>query len=303
MKRRFVECAVLLGIVMSVMLLAQTQDVIGHDKAAGHKDDSHTHQSSANVHPVTGLPVTTGGEDPRNNHYSGDCRNGGEPAQGDSAWGFRYYGGKYSPSPGDEDNATQNVYAVRVDVYASTSAGKASVTVTPGIDQLRQFPGTEGNWQGVAEGAVSFSGVCYHVPRYVFGSYLECIPVYREGDSWSESGFIDLDIKNTEIKEGKKRALGSGFESNGANLTAHSEHSYETEYVELHARGYRFKLELKGDWVDWLFGWNSAPKQAKDASGNGHLQSRNILSNTAIAKYRWDDDHECPGDDEYPDTT
>ena len=30
MKRRFVECAVLLGIVMSVMFLAKTQDGIGH---------------------------------------------------------------------------------------------------------------------------------------------------------------------------------------------------------------------------------------------------------------------------------
>ena len=32
MKRRFVECAVLLGIVMSVMFLAQTQDGLGHSK-------------------------------------------------------------------------------------------------------------------------------------------------------------------------------------------------------------------------------------------------------------------------------
>ncbi len=281
MKRRFFECALLLGIVMSVMFLAQTPDGIGHDKSneengPPHKPPGHTHNSSTNV-DSDGNPVTSGGCDPRGNHYSGDCGIGSEHA---TAWGFRYYAGKYSPSPGDEDNATQNVFAVRVDAEASTGSNHARVTVTPGIDQLRQFPDTSGNWQGSAEGSVSFSGVCFH-ERVILAPFW-CFEHNQAGDSWSDTGFIDLEVKNSKISKGEKKEYGAGFESNGAKLTANSEHSYTTSYDELHARGYRFMIELKGGFFAWITVF-----QDKDASGKGQLKNEHIVSNTATAAYRY----------------
>ncbi len=71
MKRRFFECAILLGVVMSVMFLAQTPDGIGHNRedpntGAPHKPPGHTHNSAAKV-DSKGKPVSTGGQDPRGN--------------------------------------------------------------------------------------------------------------------------------------------------------------------------------------------------------------------------------------------
>ena len=279
MKRRLFEYALLLGIVMSVVLLSQTPDVIGHNKSneeggPPHKPPGHTHKPSVRVNSITGKPEK-GGEDPRGNHYSGIC---GETKDGyQTAWGMRYYGGKYSPSPGDEDNATQNVFAVRVDAVASTGTNHASIKVTPGIDQLRQYPDTSGNWQGDAEGSASFSAVNYHLTNLWW-----CDEHSNVGDSWSATGFIDLEVRNEKIKEGEKKEYGGGFESNGAKLTANSEHSYETSYDKLRARGYRFIIELKaGFWsTTHLF-------QDKDATGWGQLKDRHIISDTATAEYRW----------------
>ncbi len=158
MKRRFVECAVLLGIVMSVMFLAQTKEVIGHDEA-NHKPPGHNHNPSVRVDSVTGAPVTTGGVDPRDKHFSGTCGNTADGAQ--SAWGFRYGGGTFATSPSGPDCDTQNVWSLRVDVEASTGEKHARVEVTPSI-YLTHFHKEKDGWQGAATGTVTFSEVNYH---------------------------------------------------------------------------------------------------------------------------------------------
>ena len=227
---------------MSVMLLAQTQDVIGHNKIdpnteEPHKPPGHDHKPSVRVDSDTGAPVTTGGVDPRGKHFSGTCGKTEEGAQ--SGWGFRYYGGKYSPSSSGPDCDTQNVYSVSITADDSTGKRHARVSVTPGINQLRQFPDEEDNWQGSATGTVTFSEVNFH------GGFL-CIRYGRLGDTRTDTGFIDLAIKTQEISEGEKKVYGTGFESHGAKLTANSEHSYTASSDELHARGYRFLVEFKG---------------------------------------------------------
>lgn len=283
MKRRFFECALLLGIVMSVMFLAQTPDGIGHNEIdpeteEAHEPPGHTHDPSTNVDPNTGEPVTTGGEDPRGNHYSGICGNTEDGYQ--HAWGFRYGGGTYSTSTTGPDNDTQNVWYIRVDAVASTGSRDASITVTPSI-YLTHFHKKEDSWQGSAEGSASFSGVCYHTG-------LLCIEHSRSGDSWTATGFLDLTVKDAEIEEQETREYGGGFESNGASLTANSKHSYTTKYKDLHARGYRFIIELKGSFFD------KYPKlQDKDASGSGQLTGGEVQSGTAAAAYRFTEWKKC----------
>ncbi len=287
MKVKLIHMAMLMFFVMSVVFLAQVQEGIGHSKPYDpnvenspppHKPPGHTHKPSIKV-DSNGNPVTSGGCDPRGNLYSGTCGNAREGYL--TAWGIRYWGGKYSPSPGDEDNATQNVYAVRIDIEASTGSRHARVKVTPGIDQLRQYPYTTGNWQGAASGLVKFSGVCFHTG-------LLCIKHSRSGDYWRDTGFIDMAVSIEKISKGEKKTYGAGFESNGASLTANSEHTYTASYEQLNARGYRFLIELKGSW------WDSYPKlQNKYAIGDGQLMDDHIKSETASAIYNFTDWEDC----------
>ena len=279
MKRRLFEYALLLGIVMSVVLLSQTPDVIGHneidpDTEKPHKPPGHAHDPSVKV-DSEGNPVSTGGEDPRGNHYSGIC---GETKDGyQTAWGFRYGGGTYADSPSGPDCDTQNVWYIRVDTVASTGSKSASVEVTPSI-YLIHYDKKEGSWQGDAEGKVSFSEVNFHKSTFFAG----CLGYSRGTDSWSETGFLDLTVKSEEITEEDVKEYGLGFESNGAKLTANSKHSYTTKYNDLRARGYRFLLKLNAGYYDNIAGY-----QDKDATGKGQLMNGQVKSGAATAEYRW----------------
>ncbi|RKU17163.1 hypothetical protein C6501_04480 [Candidatus Poribacteria bacterium] len=277
MKRRFFECALLLGIVMSVMFLAQTPDGIGHDASEGHKDESHTHNPSTNVDPETGEPVTSGGCDPRGNHYSG--KNGNIWNGYQHAWGFRYGVGTYSTSPRGPDYDTENVWYLRVDAVASTGSMEASVSVTPSI-YLEHFDKKEASWQGSARGRVKFSNVCFH-----WDVFWKCYEHNLEGNKWEATGFLDLKVKDEEIQEGNKKEYGGGFEGHGVKLTANSEDSYTTKYDELRARGYRFLLKLKGGFLSQF--------QDKWADGNGQLAGGDVQSGTARAAYKFTDWKRC----------
>ena len=297
MKRRLFEYALLLGIVMSVVLLSQTPDVIGHNRTdpnteQPHKTPGHEHKPSIKV-DSDGNIVSTGGEDPRGNHYSGNCGLGTENA---SAWGFRYYAGLYTYSATGPDNDTQNVYSVRITADASTGAGHARVTVTPGIDQmeyldLTQYPDERAPWQGDATGTVTFSKVDYHRKKFLDSG---CDEVSAKKDTWTDTGFLNLIVKKVNITKGKKKTYGAGFSSNGATLTANSEHSYTASADEREARGYRFLLELNGTGV--------SKYQDKRAEGNGKLNDEEVQSGDVYAVYKWTKWKECYcGDSVTPD--
>lgn len=295
MKRKVFECTILLGIVMSVMFLSQTPDGIGHNRIdpeteKPHKPVGHNHKPSIWVDAVTGKPVDTEdvgtdkGIDPREEHFSGTNGNTEDGYQ--TAWGFRYSGGTYSElSPPDCD--TENVWYVRVNVEASTGKRHASLTVTPEI-YLTHFNKDSGGWQGSGSGTVTFSGVCYHEPFF----YYWCSEVNREGDSWPDTGYLDLKVKKAKITKGEKKTFGVGFESNGAKLTAESEDTYETSYDDLQARGYRFILKLNTGFFSVSSG--IAELQDKSAEGNGQLMFKRIESDTARAEYKWTKWKTCP---------
>ena len=300
MKRKFFECAILLGIVMSVMFLAQTPDGIGHDdpydpndenSPPPHKPVGHTHRPSIRVDAGTGNPVSTGGVDPRKQHFSGRCGETGDRVQ--SAWGFRYGGGTFAPSPtGNPDDDTQNVWSLHVNVEASTEINSARVVVTPGI-YLTHFHRNTGSWQGTGSGTVKFSGVCYH-SRVLW----KCLEHSIEGDFWKESGFIDIKVSKASISKGIKKTYGMGFESHGAKLTSESVNTYTTSYDDLYARGYKFTLELKGNQYGYMPHY-----QTKWARGSGQLMLEHVKSDTARAKYKFDDWLRCYcGDSKTPDS-
>ena len=173
-------------------------------------------------------------------------------------------------------------------VYAEASTGRwhASLTVTPEI-YLTHYDEDEGSWQGSASGTVTFSGVCYHER----GFYRRCVKYSRGTDSWPDSGYLDLKVQKAKIKKGDKRKFGVGFESNGANPTAESEHTYETSYDELQARGYRFILKLQVGWFS-----NIPNYQDKSAKGSGDLMNLQVQSDTARAEYKWTKWKPCPCD-------
>ena len=278
MKVKMIQLSVLLFLVMSVVFLSQTsQDVIGHDEidpntAKAHEPPGHSHNPSVLVDSVTGNLVMSGGVDPRGNHYSGTFGNTEDGYQ--SAWGFRYGGGTYAMSPSGPDSDTQNVWYLRVN--AETSAGKkhARVKVSPSI-YFTQFHKDEESWQGAGTGTVTFSKVNFHM-------YTRCLSTSREGETWTDTGFIDLRVKKAKISKGKKKKYGVDFEKEFASLTAESEDTYTTFFDDLQARGYCFILELNAGFFD-----NYIPKfQDKSAEGSGRLNSE-IISDTAKAEYKW----------------
>lgn len=280
MKRKFFECALLLGVVMSVMFLAQTQDGIGHNEIdpkteEPHEPPGHTHRPSIRVDTVTGDPVMQGGVDPRGKHFSGTCGNTEDGYQ--TAWGFKYGGGKYSTSPSGPDCDTQNVWYVRVNVETSTGQLHASITAEPEI-YLEHFHKDEGFWQGTGGGTVKFSGVCFH--RGIL-----CIPASRDEVEWTETGYLDLKVKMAKISKEKTKKHGVGFQGRGVSLTAESEHKYEISYDELRARGYVLKIKLKAG----FFTNSDARLQDKMAEGSGELLDKGIESDTARAEYKYSD--------------
>ena len=291
MKRRFFECAILLGVVMSVMFLAQTPDGIGHNRedpntGAPHKPPGHTHNPAAKV-DSKGKPVSTGGQDPRGKHYSGNDGIGTENA---SAWGIRYYPGLYNHSANGPNSDTQNVYSVSVTANASTGERHARVTVTPGVDQieyldLTQYPDERATWQGVATGTVTFSPVNYHARKRLSKS--GCREVSIKKDTWTETAFLNLIVKKVNIARGDKRTYGGGFSSNVVTLTATSEHSYTASSDEREARGYQFLLQLKAI-ADGV-----SKYQDKSATGSGKLNDTEVWSGDVTAAYKWTKWKEC----------
>ena len=310
MKRRFVECAVLLGIVMSVMLLAQTQDVIGHDKAPGHTG-SHTHDPSIRV-DWNGYPAQSGGEDPRGNLYVGGS--GWLWSQGcASSWGMRYYGGNYTTNVNDRSKEKQNVYSLRIDTAASANGYTCSGSVSPSISGLDFYPESTGNWQGVGSISLSFDCISYHIPRYTWGwgrrySHCEEIEVEESAcdpDPYTHVISVHVNTANIVVKRSTSLTIGvSGtFVNASGNITNGSEVTFNDV---LYARGFGIEAALGHEHnsvaIDYLrwgaefdgIGNPAIEKQTKYASAIGHLSDYEVETPQAIAMYSGSDTHECP---------
>lgn len=311
MKRRFVECVVLLGIVMSVMFLAQTQDGIGHDKPPGHTG-SHTHDPSIRV-DWNGNRVQSGGEDPRDNTYIGG--DGWLWSHGcASSWGKRYYGGNYTTNVNDRSKEKQNVYSLSIYASASADAFTCSASVSPSISGLDFYPDSTGDWQGVGTISLSFNSFTYHVPQYKWSwgkrIYLHCEEEDVDSsackpDPYTHQISVHVDTANITVKTSTSLDIGVSGEivSASGNITNGSEVTFNNV---LYARGFGIEATLgerpSQDVINYeilnahALGMGNPPfeKQTKYASAVGHLADNEVYTPEAFAAYVGQDDHQCP---------
>ena len=314
MKRRFVECAILLGIVMSVMFLAQTQDGIGHDKASGHTDSPHTHDPSFRVNS-DGTLASSGGCDPRGNLYSGVC--GAFYNEYVASWGFRYYGGKYTTNTNNPADAKQNLYQIRVDATASASYYYCQAAVKPSITYLKFFPENDGFWQGTGTIHLSYGCITYHVPQYeqnIWGDkiYIHCHEETRDGTTIKPNPTvhdISLIVDTANITGKTSTALDMGVTGNVINASGNITNGTEVTFSDvLFARGFGIELSLgypfyeeiniraSRVFADIKLHGNPIPeKQNKTAWAFGHLSDGEVTSNVAMSIYRGLNLHDCPG--------
>ena len=292
MKRRFVECAVLLGIVMSVMFLAQTQNGISHELP-------HTPHS----HPLPACRGYTIGEMKGD---SGQCGLG-TGGEGMSAWSWRSY------SYGGRLSGTQLCYLTfALKVYGSASAGRESCSasivpsISEGLSALKIIKdGTLPSFQGRGDIRLSISGVCYHrwtwhhggptnavynsqCPRCPF----HCIEDYESGRSKAiYNAEIAIDILAKSDSESQQKSFkitltggNVGAETGYTTSNTETTHDYKTQ-------AYQIDLEL-GDGKGWtdiidlsnitIYGNDVIEKQSKTA------QSRGVMENGCVkflAKY------------------
>ncbi len=176
MKRQFVECAVLLGIVMSVMFLAQTQDVVSHTDYEKNEDGTLkrdalgrpivdvTHNDRS--HPSCDCPEDDVDCKPDPRDFS-DCGVGQNNSKGyKTSWALHAYGGKLSGTEAMRQGMQcQMRYFLRVDASVSAGNTSCSATVFPSIFPMPTVPVTgeePPTFSGKAKVDLVISGTCYH---------------------------------------------------------------------------------------------------------------------------------------------
>lgn len=188
MKRRFLECAVLLGIMMSVMFLAQTQEGVSHVLKLPPHPNTGIVSADPNHTDSDHLPCDVGPDwdpdkDPDPRAFS-DCGVGPNNSKGHkTSWALHYYGGKlagnesmYPVNPNNRNDKSQwqcqMRFYLKVDVSVSANSTTCSASVTPSISPLPAVPVDETpTYNGKANVDLLISGVCYHddVGHHGFG--------------------------------------------------------------------------------------------------------------------------------------
>jgi len=264
MKRRFFECALLLGIVMSVMFLAQTPDGIGH--SANMHDPQFDVDSSGNE-------VAQGeGDDPRGRSFWNS-----DGSVIGYAWGegWQYEGGLINGATEDQTNDPNNpghpsddkdqmiyVLQVRADCYAGGYSCRSEIK--PSLSYVRALPPRRNTFGGWGSISLEFSHVCYHeVVRDGLFASPRCEEREREKTAWSGGQSIFIDVTLNEYAE--KRSGSFGLSLKG--VTASYTHEYQEKYSDLRARGFGIKAKLTGDPFDEVI-W----KQDKYAGASGYVE-------------------------------
>ena len=329
MKRRFVECAVLLGIVMSVMFLTRTQEGIGHvvylpphpDTGIVSPDTNHGDSN----HPPCGVDEDweEGDLDPR--EFS-DCGLGNSKGH-KTSWALHAYGGKLA---GNEDMhpdgewQCQMTFYLKVDVTVSVNNTTASASVMPSISTMPAVPVDETpTYDGNAKVALLISGVCYHtdVGHHGFGWWNptcgRCVAAgsiagligghceldYRKKKELNVHGpdgqgtWIGVDVRPSNESHSKSLTAGIDFKAS-ENLSLNLSYSTSTTSEISDHVGLIYGIDVEIGGSESIF-WNShlgnavIEKQSKTATASGRIEGASAYGITA--EYDGVDNHDCPG--------
>ena len=245
MKRKFFECAILLGIVMSVMFLAQTQDGIGHS-ANDHDPVFHVDGS--------GNEVAFGqGNDPRGRSFwkSSDGSYIGY------VWseGWQYEGGLLNGSTEDQTNDPTNtghpgddtdhaIYALQIRADCNAFLNMCVSEIKPSIKYVDVLPPRRHTFQGWGSVELIFSGLCYS--EKLLGSdgrYYEKEHTIEE-TRWEEGQAILVKVTLNEYADKRTSSWGAGLTQGPLTLSTSYSHGYEEKHNDLHARGFGIKAQL-----------------------------------------------------------
>ncbi len=303
MKRRFAECAVLLGIIMSVMLLAQTQDGLGHSK---------------NMHDPLFYLGSDGksigddesGADPRGLDFSvtngTTCLSNGCNHAHTWGEGWYYRGGLLNGANEDQtndptnighptDDIVQQIYTlkVRADCYAYLNS--CSATVSPSLDNVDALPKRDQDFQGNGTISLELSTVDYHEVRGFWRAY--CVERRKEGPKWGpKSEIIAIKVRMTNYATTRSGNWGGNISIGRGNISAGYSHSYKQEHNNLHGRGFGICVGLNTYTVPGYMGSEPDPitwKQDKYVWVEGNVQSAH--SGQLGTVYPGFDNHKCPG--------
>ena len=283
MKRRFVECAILLAVVISVVYMAQTQNGYGH---------------SVNMHdPIfdinsNGNEVAQGeGSDPRGQSFHES--NGSVIGY---VWGkgWHYFGGllngateaqtKNPNDPGHPNDQTdQMIYVIytRADCYANPYTCRAEID--PSLSYVYALPERTSTFGGWGSISLEFSGVCYH--EIEDG---DCVLRERKETKWSGSQSIFVKVSLYEYTEKRSGSFGVGASGPIGSVTASYTHEFQEKHDDLRARGFGIKAKLRANPYDAVI-----YKQSKSASASGYIEGAG--TGDLMASRAGVDDHECSG--------
>ncbi len=268
MKRKFFECAILLGIVMSVMFLAQTQDGIGH---------------SANMHdPVihvdgSGNEVAFGqGNDPRGRSFW-KCSNG---ANIGNMWseGWQYEGGLLNGATEDQtndptnsghprDDKDQSIYVLQIRLDCNAYSNGCRSEIKPSIKYVDVLPRRDQTFQGWGSVELIFSGLCYQEERLGSDGRYYKHDVTIEETRWEKGEAIFLKVTLNEYADKRTGSWGAGLTQGPFSLSTSFSHEFEEKYNDLHARGFGLKAKLSYSRFDKI-----AFIRDKYAGASGYLE-------------------------------
>ena len=297
MKRKFLECAVLLGVVMSVVFLAQTQDGLGHSK---NSHDPAFHVDSAGI--STGYDRNH--DDPRELSFqdSGTCGPGHNWGEG-----WYYKGGELNgvsmaatndPDHRDHpvDTTMQQVYTLRVRAWCMAGDFYCKAGLKPSLDDVDALPLEDAEFQGSGTIELEFSSVNYHRIRGGFW-YRKCVEYTREGTSWGPvKRSIWIKIKKKEKISKNTTSIDVLPIGDHGQVSASYTHGYEEKKNDLHARGFGFAASIYGDLLPGFVISEEDPvvyKQDKSSYAAGYIEKAD--SGEVCALYMGVDDHTCPG--------
>ncbi len=285
MKRRFVECAILLGVVMSVMFLAQTQDGLGHSK--------NMHDPVFDV-DSTGNEVEKGnGNDPRGRRF---MNTDGSVVGTVTGEGWYYRGGLLNGAteaqtndpnhPGHPGDTTdQMIYVLKCNARGYVGSWYCEAKIEPSISYVYALPQRAVTFQGWGKISLKFSNVCYHKVKGPFWNR-SCEEKEREGTLWKTGQAISIKVTLNEYAEKRTGSFGGNVGVDYASISAGYTHGSEEKYSDLYARGFGIKASLLGSDSVVL-------KQDKSADASGYVE--NARTGDLGAVRNGVDDHECPG--------
>ena len=287
MKRRFAECAVLLGIMVSITFLANAQN-------------------GAALPPCPGYAIGVSDQDTA----SGSCGGG---LTWEVSWASYTYGGRPSLT-GD----CQTVYTLRVSANAFTGKAGCGGGVWPSISEgLGAIAYEPGFAQGRGTIKLRFSNVCYHKVGPHHGSWMSSLgcptcnygfhcKLENEGEKTASAVDVEISLKivqaSTTLTEIEKFSVTYTGIEGGSGSAEYSKSESET-INDYKAIGYGIYINISDNTDSFLRDlgtwWNKLGnpvvfKQSKEAKAWGYAENAQVSeANAATSNYKGIDEHEC----------